>query len=103
MPDKPVRKPKPFKFLPLPPDFSPAYCTIEEACSYARHERWYAHQKINDGRWRTFKDGRRTVVVFASVIEDTERLRAASNAPPDTGKRQPGRPRKADAQPQAER
>ena len=104
-PDKPTRKP--FKFLSLPPDFCPTYCSLDEACSYARHGRWYGHQKIRKGRWRTLKDGRRTVVVFASVLEDMERLQAASaasDAAPDTGKRRVGRPRKPiDAQPQAAR
>jgi hypothetical protein len=82
---------KPFTFLHLPMDFSPRYCSLAEACSYARHGLWQGHQKIKAGRWRAFKDGRRTIIEFASVIADEERLKAAS-APPE--KRPPGRPRK---------
>lgn len=50
-----ARKPKPYKYIPLPPDFCPAICTFDEACSYARHSRWTGHQKVKEGRWRTFR------------------------------------------------
>lgn len=87
MPERSERKP--FTYIHLPPDFCPKYSTLDEACSYARHGRWHGHQKIKAGRWKVFKDGRRTVVVFASVVADEERLMAASEV-----KRRPGRPRK---------
>ena len=83
------RKYKPLTFIHLPPDFCPAICTFEEACSYARHSRWVGHQKVREGRWRVFKDGKLTKVEFASVLEDTARLRAASAKP---RKRSVGRP-----------
>jgi hypothetical protein len=47
--------------------------------------------KIKQGRWKSFKDGRRRVIEFQSVLADEERLKAAS-APPE--KRPPGRPKK---------
>lgn len=81
---------KPFTFIHLPPDFCPKFCSLDEACSYARHGRWQGHQKIKQGRWKSFKDGRRRVIIFGSVIADEERLIAAS-APPQ--KRPPGRPK----------
>ena len=97
-------KPSPYKYLPLPPDFCPKYATFDEACSYARHGRWQEHKKVRDGRWRTFKDGRKTIVEFDSVLQDEERLSAGAhfgrvNRPQQTGelavtKRPVGRPRK---------
>lgn len=81
---------RPFTYIHLPMDFSPKYCSLDEACSYARHGRWQGHQKIKEGRWKSFKDGRRRVIEFASVIADEERLKAASVPPV---KRPPGRPK----------
>ena len=83
-------KRKPFTFIHLPADFSPKYCSLPEACSYARHGLWQGHAKIKQGRWKSFRDGRRRVIIFASVIADEEQLIAAS-APPE--KRPPGRPK----------
>lgn len=86
---------KPFTYIHLPMDFSPKYCTLDEACSYARHGRWQGHQKIKRGRWRSFKDGRRRVIEFASVIEDEERLKAEGQpVEPVSAKRAVGRPKK---------
>ena len=92
-----MRKPKP-KYIPLPPDFCPVYCTFDEACSYARHGRWQGHVKVKAGRWRVFKDGRKTIVIFASVLEDTERLKAEGGIEPvePSVKRRPGRPKRSD-------
>lgn len=90
---------KPFTYLHLPPDFCPKYATLSEACSYARHGLWQGHAKIKQGRWKAFKDGRRTVIVFASVIEDEERLMVESGVEPPPApveKRRPGRPKKAE-------
>jgi hypothetical protein len=85
---------KPLVFLNLPPDFCPTYCTLAEACSYARHGRWQGHQKIKDKRWRSFKDGRRRVIEFASVIEDEERLKVATSAKAESAAKRPrGRPK----------
>jgi hypothetical protein len=90
-----MRKPKPYRFIHLPPDFSPKNATFDEACSYARHSRWMGHQKVREGRWRVFKDGRKTIVEFASVLEDEERLKAKTGAKPPEPKpkRPPGRPK----------
>jgi hypothetical protein len=88
---------KPFVYLHLPPDFCPKYSTLDEACSYARHGRWQGHYKIKTGRWKSFKDGRRRVIVFASVVEDEERLKAKNlgqHVEPVVVKRPVGRPRK---------
>jgi hypothetical protein len=95
-----MRKPKP-KYIPLPADFCPKNATFDEACSYAKHSRWMGHQKVRQGRWRVFKDGRKTIVEFASVLEDEARLKAetgvkaSTNAqPPEpVTKRRPGRPK----------
>jgi hypothetical protein len=97
-----MRKPKPYRYIPLPPDFSPVICTFEEACSYARCGRWTGHHRVKDGRWRSCKDGRMRRIVFASVVEDTERLIAAGGeqlepVEPVVEKRRPGRPRKAES------
>lgn len=102
-----MRKPKPFKYISLPADFAPKFCSFDEACSYARHGRWHGHMKVREGRWKVFKDGRRTIVVFASVVEDEERLIAESRAKPPAPepeetvaaitKRRPGRPRQRPA------
>jgi hypothetical protein len=98
MPKPYVRKP--FTYIHLPPDFCPKYSTLREACSYARHGLWQGHEKIKQGRWKAFKDGRRTVIVFASVIADEERLIAGGKHPepvePVVEKRRPGRPRKSE-------
>ena len=85
---------KPFAYLHLPMDFCPKYCTLDEACSYARHKRWQGHYKIKTGRWKAFKDGRRTIIEFASVIEDEERLKAGGRPVEPVQKNPPGRPRK---------
>jgi hypothetical protein len=89
------RKPKLYRFVPLPPGFHPVICTFDEACSYARCSRWTGHQKVKQGRWRTFKDGRVRKVEFDSVVEDVERIRTESGIkPPEPmGKRRPGRPK----------
>ena len=71
-----MRKPKPYRFVPLPPNFSPVICTFDEACSYARCSRWTGNEKVKQGRWRTFKDGRLRKVEFDSVVEDTARVMA---------------------------
>jgi len=91
-----MRKPKPYKYIPLPPDFCPAVCTFDEACSYARHGRWKGFKKAKAGRWRTFKDGKNRNVEFASVLEDEARPKAESAGKPIESpvKQPPGRPPK---------
>lgn len=89
MPKKPsendkTRKPNLSKLPPLPPDFCPVYCTIDEACRFCRHGRWIGFEKIRVGRWRTFKDGRHRLVEFASVMEDIQRLKLEVAASPSS-------------------
>ena len=59
---------------------------------------WFFARELESahGRWRTFKDGGRRVVVFASVVEDMERREAEGSGKPiePVAKRRPGRPRK---------
>jgi hypothetical protein len=102
----PYSKPKPKprrKFLPLPPDFCPVDATVDEVASFRREGRWMVFKKIREGRYDSYLDNRVRKIVFASVLADRERAIAASNAPPDTGKRRVGRQRKPDAQPHAAR
>ena len=51
----------------LPPGFNPKFATFNEACAYARVCRYTGYQRVADGRWRSFKDGGRHMVEFASV------------------------------------
>ena len=87
---KKERKAKPYKFVPLPPNFAPVICTFDEACSYARCTRWTGYQRVKEGRWRTFMDGRLRKVEFDSVVKDTARIRAEGREP---AKRPAGRPK----------
>lgn len=96
----PQPKPKSFgghKYLPLPADFHPVHATVDEVCAYARQSRWTTFKKIKLGRYRTYKDGRITKIIFTSVIADIERLMtggSASAAPLEpVEKRRVGRPK----------
>jgi hypothetical protein len=80
------------KTIFLPPGFNPKFSTFNEACAYARICRFTGYQRVADGRWRSFKDGGRHMVEFASVTEDLERMQAGG-AP--LLKRPRGRPPKA--------
>ena len=84
---------KPYKFLPLPPGFAPTYCTVDEACAYARCSRWTGFQRIRQRRWLAFKDGPDYQDRIDTVVEDMKRTKAESRVA-STGKRRPGRPRK---------
>lgn len=82
-----------YKFLPLPPDFDPVDATIAEVAAYRRQSRWTVHQKIREGAYQSYKDGRIRKIIFASVKADRARSMSASV----TGKRRPGRPTKSGA------
>jgi hypothetical protein len=97
-----MRRPKPFKFLPLPPHFNPIDCTVEEAASFRRESIWTVFAKLREGTYESYLDGRVRKIIFASVLADRDRAIAASRLPPEAGKRRPGRPRKADASQAAE-
>ena len=90
-------KPRLYRFLPIPPDFNPKYCTIAEACSFAKCSPWTAYQRLRQGRWKAVKDGRVNKIIFASIKADMAALPerpqgAPSRRPPE--KRPVGRPRK---------
>jgi hypothetical protein len=86
-----------YHWVPLPPDFNPIDCTVDEVASYRRESRWTVHKKIRTGVYQSYLDGRIRKVVFASVKADRERVMGAALSPDSaasTGKRKPGRPRK---------
>jgi hypothetical protein len=68
-----VRKPKKFKFLPLPPDFDPVDATVAEVAAYRRESEWTIHQKVRTGVYKSYLDRRIRKIVFASVKRDRER------------------------------
>jgi hypothetical protein len=68
-----MRKPKPFKFLPLPPDFCPVDATVEEVASFPRESIWTTFEKIRSGAYDAYLDRRVRKVVFASVLADRDR------------------------------
>jgi hypothetical protein len=78
-----------YRWVPLPPDFNPIDCTIDEAASWRRESRWTVHKKIRDGVYQSYLDGRIRKVVFASVKRDRDRAIAQSKNP--TGKEAPRR------------
>lgn len=71
-----MRKPKKFKFLPLPPDFDPVDATVDEVASYRRESRWTVFGKINSGVYQSYLDRRIRKIVFASVKQDRDPRRA---------------------------
>jgi hypothetical protein len=89
----PTRR-KQSKFLYLPPDFNPLDATREEVASFRRESLTSVNEKIKDGRYQSYLEGRIRKIVFASVLADRERAIAASLKPPSPGKRPVGRPRK---------
>jgi hypothetical protein len=95
--------PKRNPFLPLPPDFCPLDATVDEVASF-REGRWTVFQKIRNGVYESYRDGRIRKVIFASVLADRERTIAASRKQPEPGggsdpveKRPRGRQRKSEA------
>jgi hypothetical protein len=76
-------------WLNLPEGFNPVDCTIDEAASFRRESRWETHRKMREGIYRFYKEGRRTKIIFASVLADRDRALRDGVA-----KRQPGRPKK---------
>jgi hypothetical protein len=90
-----MRKPKNYRFEPLPSGFDPLDCTIDECAAYRRESRWTVHKKIREGVYESYLDGRIRKIIFASVKADRERAVSAAL----TGKRPPGRPRRT--QPEA--
>jgi hypothetical protein len=72
-----MRKPKPFKFLSLPENFCPTDATVEEVASFRRESVWTVFEKIRDGRYDAYLDGRVRKIIFASVLADRDRAIAA--------------------------
>ena len=81
------------KWLDLPSTFNPIDCTVDEAAAFRRESRRTAHEKIKDGRYESYLEGRIRKIVFASVLRDRERAIEQSRQPPPSGKRRVGRPR----------
>ena len=77
-----------YRWVQLPDNFNPTDCTVDEAASYRRESRWTVHQKIREGLYQSYLDGRIRKIIFASVRADRERAIAVSRNP--TGKRRPG-------------
>jgi hypothetical protein len=91
----PTNKRRSPKTVFLPPGFNPKFATFNEACAYARVCRYTGYQRVADRRWRSFKDGGRRMVEFASVIEDLDQQQAASPTVVKRPEKRPiGRPRK---------
>jgi hypothetical protein len=102
------RKPKPYRFVNLPKDFHPVDATVDEVASFRREGRWTVFNKIRNGAYESYRDGRIRKIVFASVLADRERTIAASRKQPEpepvaragsdsVEKRPKGRPRKSEA------
>ena len=51
-------KQKPYRFVPLPDNFRPLDATIEEVCAFRRELRWSVFQKLKDGTYESYLDGR---------------------------------------------
>ena len=79
-----------YKFLPLPSGFDPIDATVDEVASFRRESRWTVHNKIRDGVYESYLDGRIRKIIFASVKADRERQMRAGL----TSKRRVGRPPK---------
>jgi hypothetical protein len=90
-----MRKPKNYRFEPLPSGFDPLDCTIDECAAYRRESRWTVHKKIREGVYESYLDGRIRKIIFASVRRDRENaIKAGATAK----KRRPGRPFKRRAE-----
>jgi hypothetical protein len=81
------RKQKPPLYLPH--DFHPIDCSIAEAAAFRHESLWTTHKKMKEGKYKFYKEGRRTKIIFAKVLADRDRaLRDGIE------KRPPGRPKK---------
>jgi hypothetical protein len=81
-----------YRWVPLPPDFNPIDCTVDEAASWRRESRWTVHKKVREKVYESYLDGRIRKIVFASVVRDRLNAIVASKNP--TGKKRPGGQRK---------
>jgi hypothetical protein len=94
-PSNPANKRQSPRTIFLPPGFNPKFATFNEACAYARICRYTGYQRVADGRWETFKDGGRHMVVFASVLADLEAKQVTGAVQVKRPEKRPvGRPRK---------
>jgi hypothetical protein len=85
-------------FTWLPPDFDPVDATVKEVMAYRRESYSTVRRKLRVGRYQSYLDGDRRMIIFSSV--KAERERSISKGPqlaPDNPviKRKRGRPRKA--------
>jgi hypothetical protein len=87
---------KPAAHAELPPELGPPDATIEEVMRFRNESARTVQRKIADGRYQSYKDGDRRLIVWKSVLEDRDacRARGPQLAPvPANGKRKPGRPK----------
>jgi len=69
-----------------------------QVAAYRNESLRVVRRKCAEGIYRSYKNGERRLITWESVIADRERqlaLGAQFSPPPVTGKRKPGRPRKA--------
>ena len=92
---QPKKPKKLYRFMPLPPDFHPVDATVDEVASFRREGRWTVHQKVRDGRYQSYLDGRIRKIIFASVLADRERTIAEAGSRKKPAVKQPvGRPKR---------
>jgi excisionase family DNA binding protein len=75
-------------WLPLPSDFDPPHCTVNEAAAYLRSSRWTVHKLIRLGEIESFVHHGRRLIIFGSVKRHVAATKKGH-------KRPRGRPRKA--------
>jgi hypothetical protein len=86
----------PYRPAPLPSDLR-LDATIPEVMAFRHESSRTVFRKIASGAYRSYKSGDTRLIVWQSVVEDRERClaRGPQLSRPQTGKRRPGRPRKA--------
>ncbi len=60
----------------------PLFLSIKNTSTFTGESEWVVKQKLRRGRYRARKSGRRTLVEYASIIEDAATLPVAKFAPP---------------------
>jgi hypothetical protein len=84
---------QPRTFLPLPPGFDPLDATCAEVASYRRESLRTVYEKVQNGTYKSYLDGRIRKILFDSVKVDRLAAIERSQKPPPAGKRRVGRPR----------
>jgi hypothetical protein len=84
---------QPRQFMNLPKDFDPVDATCAEVASYRRESLRTVYEKVQNGTYKSYLDGRIRKIIFESVKADRVAAIERSQKPPPTGKRRVGRPR----------